>query len=265
MSIPVNAVKYVKKILKKDIYKKDGYNCISFENHSIPVYYLSEIFGENNCICTNDNYLTVIIIENQNKQAGFIVDGLLGNHEVFNKKPMLPILKIKNISGYTTLSTGEICLIINPFELIRNTVFSDYNSIFEIQNISVEDKKMNLKDKKIVILNNNDNELNFIKNDLSEISNNLINFNNIHSAYDYIQKNDIDIIICSITSISEEVIRLIRYIKSDENYCGIKLVLLSNLTEYELNKKLGECKYNLYYKISNYNKENFINKLAMID
>ena len=33
----------------------------------------------------------------------------------------------------------------------------------------------------------------------------------------------------------------------------------------ELKETLRECKYNLYYKIPDYNKEDFINKLAMTD
>ncbi len=263
-AIPVGAIKYIKQITKNDIFKKNGINSILFEEHSIPIYYLSEILGEENYIYTENNLFTVIIIENQERQAAYIVDKLIGDQEIFNKKLVPPILKIKNISGFTTLSSGEICLIINPFELIRNTVLADYNSLFEIKNISIEDKKLNLKDKKALILSDANNNLTFIKNDLTDTFDYIIEFNNINSTYDYIQKNDTDIIICCVTDVSEEVIRLIRYLKSDENYYNVKLVILSDITEYELNEKLRECKYNLYYKLTSYNKEEFINKLSMI-
>ena len=233
--------------------------------HSVPVYYLSEILSEDKFIYTNSNFFTVIIIENQDRQAAYIVDKLIGDQEIFNKKLVPPILKIKNISGFTTLSTGEICLIINPLELVRNTVIDNYNSLFEIKNISIEDKKLNLKNKKVIILNDGNNNLNFIKNDLSDFFDYLVEFNNINSSYDYIQKNETDIIICCITNISEEILRFIRYLRSDENYYGIKLIIFSNITEYELKETLRECKYNLYYKIPDYNKEDFINKLAMTD
>ena len=189
---------------------------------------------------------------------------MIGTQEIFNKKLVPPILKIKNISGFTTLSTGEICLIINPYELIRNTVIADYNSLFQIKNISMENKKEDLKNKKILILNDSENNLSYIKNDISPIVNYVFEFNNINSAYDFIQKNDINIVICYIDLFSEEIIKLIRYLKSDENYSDIKLIVLSNNTEYELSQQLKELKYNLYYKIENYDKDDFINKLAMI-
>ena len=118
-AIPVNSIKFVKQITKDELIKRNGIDCIIFEEHSIPVYSLSSILGENETD-TENKTLTVIIVENQENQTAFIVDKLLGDAEVFHKKLVPPIMRIKNISGFTTLSTGEICLIINPYELIRN-------------------------------------------------------------------------------------------------------------------------------------------------
>ncbi|HIS88994.1 TPA: chemotaxis protein CheW [Candidatus Avigastranaerophilus faecigallinarum] len=137
-AIPVNSIKFVKKISKEEIFMRNGMNCIIYEDHSIPVYYLSEVFGEINNL-DKETQLTVIIIENQEKQAAYVIDKLLGDHEVFQKKLIPPILRIRNISGFTTLSTGEICLIINPFELIRNTVSSLHISSSAIKQIPIEE------------------------------------------------------------------------------------------------------------------------------
>ena len=115
----------MKNVKREDFFKQSGQYCIIHDEHSIPVYSLSEIMGETETNIDNKVF-TVIIIENQEKQVAFVVDKLLGDQEVFQKKLIPPILKIKNISGFTTLSTGEICLIINPFELIRNTVYNIY-------------------------------------------------------------------------------------------------------------------------------------------
>ena len=137
-AIPVNSIKFVKKISKEEIFMRNGINCIIYEDHSIPVYYLSEVFGESDNLYKETQH-TVIIIENQEKQAAYVIDKLLGDHEVFQKKLIPPILRIRNISGFTTLSTGEICLIINPFELIRNTVTELHINPAIIKQISKED------------------------------------------------------------------------------------------------------------------------------
>ncbi len=121
-AIPVNSIKFVKKIRKDEIFRKNGENCIIFNEHSIPVFYLSEVLGEDNKNIAGEKQYTVIILETQDREAAFVVDKLLGDQEVFQKKLIPPILKIRNISGFTTLSTGEICLLINPYELIRNAI-----------------------------------------------------------------------------------------------------------------------------------------------
>ena len=124
-AIPVSSVKFVKQVKREEFFKQNGQYCIIYDEHSIPVYSLSEVLGETEANIDNKIF-TVIIIQNQEKQVAFVVDKLLGDQEVFQKKLIPPILKIRNISGFTTLSTGEICLIINPFELIRNTVHNIY-------------------------------------------------------------------------------------------------------------------------------------------
>ena len=124
-AIPVSSVKFVKQVKREEFFKQNGQYCIIYDEHSIPVYSLSEVLGETEANISNKIF-TVIIIQNQEKQVAFVVDKLLGDQEVFQKKLIPPILKIRNISGFTTLSTGEICLIINPFELIRNTVHNIY-------------------------------------------------------------------------------------------------------------------------------------------
>ena len=138
-AIPVNSIKFVKKISKEEIFMRNGINCIIYEEHSIPVYSLSSVLGETDNT-DKDTLLTVIIIENQDKQAAYVIDKLLGDQEVFQKKLIPPILKIRNISGFTTLSTGEICLIINPYELIRNTVTGIHISSSVIKPLSVDEE-----------------------------------------------------------------------------------------------------------------------------
>ena len=118
-AIPVNTIKFVTQMTRDKIFERDGIKSVMFDGHSIPIYSLSELLGEKDGI-EKTNPLTVIIIESHEKQSAYIVDKLLGDQEVFQKKLVPPILKIKNISGFTILPTGEICLIINPYELVRN-------------------------------------------------------------------------------------------------------------------------------------------------
>ena len=87
-------------------------------------------------------------------------------------------------------------------------------------------------------------------------------FNNINSIYDYVLKNHVDFIICNIDNESEDIIRLIKYIKSDESFINIKWIIFSDLSEYEVSEKLQDYKYNLYSRFANYQKDEFVKRMA---
>ena len=259
-ALPISSIKYVLKIKKEEIFNKNGKDCILYEGLSVPVYSLSTVFGGSAEHFINNDVLTVVIIENQDRIAAFIADELLGDAEIFQKKLVAPILKIKNISGFTTLSTGEICLIINPYELIRNTVIEETISLLSLKNTALEDKLNELKNKKMVVFDKN-NRFDFILNDFRSMCNTINVFNNINSIYDYVLKNEIDFIICNIDSDSDDVVRLIKYIKSDESFMNIKWIIFSDLSEYEVSEKIKEYKYSLYLRFANYQKDEFIKQL----
>lgn len=260
-AIPISSVKFVKEIKKDEIYNKNGQACILFEEHSIPVYALNEVFNEDVTSYSQKDGITVIIVEAQEKQAAYIVEKLTGDQEVFQKKLVPPILQIKNISGFTTLSSGEICLIINPFELIRNTVLKDYTSFLSSKTPLAVIKEEKYHNKKIVILNNETDDLSRIKQDLENCCCNVSEFNNINSVYDFIIKNKADMLICKLNKDSNDVIRLIKYIRSDENYKEIKIIIFSDMLEYEVNELVKEYGYNYYEKQSLYKCDEFVNKI----
>ena len=165
-----------------------------------------------------------------------------------------------SISGFTTLSTGEVCLIINPYELIRNTILTNYLPSFDIKQISNKDEEISTE-KRFVIYG--DNNFEYIKKDIEEEYKNIIFFNNIYSVYDYIQKNETDIFICKFNNeeTDKELIKLIKYIKNDENVSKIQIVIFSDLTIIEVLNILEDIKPDLYIKINDYNKKTFLEKI----
>lgn len=220
-AIPVSFIKLVKHIRKDDIFDRNGQNFIIYDNHSIPLYFLSEIFGEKPIFNSNTEHLTVIIIENQEKQAAFVTEKLFGSQEVVHKKLMPPVIKIKNISGFTTLSTGELCLIINPYELIYNTVIRNYIPSIDFKYLTEVNESVS--NKKIVIY---EDEKEFIKKDLAEEFSNIVVFNNLYSVYDYIKRNETDLLICKLDKEDKDIQKLLYYIKSDENLSLIKVIIV---------------------------------------
>ncbi len=263
-AIPVTAIKYVKQIKVDEIYNKNGKDCIMFNDKSVPIFSLSRIFDEKIKPKSDDNIYKVIIIENQEDIAAFIIDELICEQEIFHKKFTAPIIKVRNISGYTTLSTGEICLIINPVELIKNTALNNYSNNIELKNILIAEKQDMFKNKKFVLLDDDKGKFEIVEKDLKSNDINLSIFNSVNSIYDYLCKNNADYLICKIDSPDDEVVRLIKYIKSDENLNDIKIIVFSDVPEYDLRQYLTDININSYQSFTRYGMNEFINVLHSV-
>ena len=260
-AIPVTAIKYVKQIKINEIFNKNGQNYIIFNDKSVPIFSLSRIFNEKAISDTSDNMFKIIIIENRENLSAYIIDDLICEQEIFHKKFTAPVISVKNISGYTTLSTGEICLIINPVELLKNTAQNNNTKNIELKNILIADKQDIYKDKKFVLLDDDSGRFEIIEKDLKSIEVDLSIFNSVNSIYDYLCKNNADYLICKIDSSDDEVIRLIKYMKSDENLNDIKIIVFSDIPEYDLKQNLTDININLCQSFSRYVINDFINTL----
>ncbi|MEM7065498.1 MAG: Hpt domain-containing protein [Cyanobacteria bacterium P01_B01_bin.77] len=61
-----------------------------------------------------------IVLKVGNDQAGFWVDRLLNNQEVIVKPTGSLLNRVRNVSGTTILGTGEVCMILNPSDLLKS-------------------------------------------------------------------------------------------------------------------------------------------------
>ena len=76
--------------------------------------------------------------------------------------------------------------------------------------------------------------------------------------------NKTDILICKINDKDDEVIRLAKYLRTDENLSNIKLVVLSEIPEYEIIRDEKDFGYTYYQKITEYSQESFVNVIMKI-
>ena len=73
-----------------------------------------------------------------------------------------------------------------------------------------------------------------------------------------------DILICRMIKGNEELLEFLRHIKNDENLNVMKIVIISELSIFELVDFLKDFKPDLYIKQAEYNKEDFIKSLNKI-
>lgn len=115
-AIPLSAIQTIEDIAKTDIKHVREKEVINLRGEVIPIIRLSEVLDIESTN-TSDN-LVVVIVKKGDKQAGLVVDELIGQLEIVIKSLGKYINNCKQISGATILGDGEVALILDANALL---------------------------------------------------------------------------------------------------------------------------------------------------
>ncbi|ABZ84583.1 chea signal transduction histidine kinase, putative [Heliomicrobium modesticaldum Ice1] len=120
--IPAEWVTNLIRISTSDIYKSGGAPAIRYEGQPISVaelWALLELDAPALRPAGEHRFCVVISTGEAADSLALIVDAFITEGQVI-VKPFCPLLKrVRNVLGATTLGTGEVCMVLNPHDLIR--------------------------------------------------------------------------------------------------------------------------------------------------
>ena len=123
-ALPVEAVRLTKLISQHDIFTLEGRDTIAIDNQPISLVSLadllelsSELSGQSVPV---NQQLSCIILKIGEEQLGLIVDALLDEQDVLLKPQSKLLKRVRNISGATILGTGDVCMVLNPQDLLAS-------------------------------------------------------------------------------------------------------------------------------------------------
>jgi len=142
-ALPVEAVQMAKFISQDEIFALEGRNTMIVEGQPISVAKLSDLLPVNAKIADqlqvnrnnlafelkdnrSDNNTMVekkspcIILQIGEERLGLLVDALIDEQDVVLKPQSKLLKRVRNISGATILGTGEVCMVLNPQDLIKS-------------------------------------------------------------------------------------------------------------------------------------------------
>ena len=120
-ALPLNSIVTVEEILPEDIRYVHTKEVINLRGSVIPLVRLNEVLDiepvEREDALLDDGEI-VVIVKRGDKQAGLVIDKLLGQQEIVIKSLGKYIHVPKMISGATILGNGEVALIIDSNTLV---------------------------------------------------------------------------------------------------------------------------------------------------
>ena len=111
-ALPLNTIREIIKIKPEDIKQVQKQEIILLRNTIVPIIRI----GERLDVPPSDKenkLLTVVVVKKGEKLSGFLVDNLIGQHEIVIKSLGKLLAGIKTIAGATILGDGNVALILD--------------------------------------------------------------------------------------------------------------------------------------------------------
>lgn len=122
--VPLNMVAECREFTPRDAELAEIRNCLNLRGVALPCIHLHDYFGRREPIARRRN---VVVVRAGQRQAGLIVDRLMGQFQTVIK-PLSPIFgTIPGVSGTTILGSGKVALILDIPGLIQHAAEREYH------------------------------------------------------------------------------------------------------------------------------------------
>ncbi len=116
--ISIDQVKTTTHIQSKGPQASKNQEFVSEDGQVVPLVTLAELLDVKEPF-SSDQYSLCVVVAVEGKSLGCLVDEILFEQEVKPQPQGLILKRVRNVSGSAILNTGEVCLILNPEDLIR--------------------------------------------------------------------------------------------------------------------------------------------------
>lgn len=245
-AIPIQVITTLILKNQNEIKTNNGIRSILFNGNIIPLYYLSDILEL--APAPRNEKETILIIEADDKTIGLVVDKLLGDQDILQKKLSPPLYKVKNISGITNLASGELCLILN----MQDIMHYDFNKAM----ISANNQELLTSDvlsyKRILIVDDSVTTRTMVKNILLNIGYMVDTVLDADEALVKLKLTHYDLIITDLTMPKIDGYEFIERLRNDEMYADIPIIVISSLPENQARKRLNKLSIAHYISKDNF-------------
>ncbi len=152
-AFPIELVQETLIVSRQDIFQIEGHSTLLRERGPVRVANLSDVLEmpdppNLNHVSSNPknepskDILFGILVMSGTETIGLFVDALLDEQEVVLKPFNGLIRRVRNVLASTTLNTGEICMVLNPHDLVKSLARKTSRGDIANLNTQVEPKKL---------------------------------------------------------------------------------------------------------------------------
>ncbi len=260
-ALETSNITQVKKLDVSKIFVKDGRKNTIIDGKTIPVFDLAVILDMPENELKENSSLTLFVLREEDKEVGFLVENILGEREILRKNLAAPLMQVKNLSGLTTLPSGEICLILNSRELI--------NIALNAKQLSLLPKYMtelfNPSEYNVLVVEDSHTTRTLQRNILLNGGYNVDTAQSGEIALSKVFKKHYDIVISDIEMPGMSGFELFENINKElENGKSIKKIIISFLDSDEVKNQARKAGIDAFMSKSTFSQEEFLNTIKKV-
>ncbi|MEH2317025.1 hybrid sensor histidine kinase/response regulator [Nostoc sp.] len=120
--IPVEFVQTACLIRSEEIFPLEGHDTVIRDSKPISIVQLADLLElpPMPSGLTQETALSCIILQVGQEQLGVVVDALVDEQDVVIKPQSQLLKRVRNVSGATILGTGDVCMVLNPQDLVKS-------------------------------------------------------------------------------------------------------------------------------------------------
>jgi two-component system chemotaxis sensor kinase CheA len=255
--IPTKNIVHALRISQRDIFKIEGNESIKIGNDPFPLVHLGDVLGLPRTIQPNTPlFIHVILVEALSKRIAFLVDEVLEEHEVLVKPfgPLLP--KLRNIIGAAIVGSGDVIPVLDPNNLLRNSISLGPKHGYATQEKRILAKK-NQK-KSILIVEDSITSRMLLKSILESAGYKVSVANDGMEGLTALKTEPFDLVLSDIEMPRMDGFTLTEQIRANPQLSRLPVILVTSLETKEYREKGASAGANAYITKSNFAQANFL-------
>lgn len=123
-ALPIEFVETTLLVEQNEIFTIEGRSTIALDGQAVSVVHLADLLEipslSSSVDKTNKQLLPCALLKIGDERFGLFVDNVLDTQDVVIKPQSKLLKRVRNVTGATILGTGEVCMILNPQDLLKS-------------------------------------------------------------------------------------------------------------------------------------------------
>ncbi|AOY82221.1 hybrid sensor histidine kinase/response regulator [Moorena producens JHB] len=267
--LPIEFVETTLLVSREQIFTIEGRETIALDGQAISVANLADLLELSNSIA----YTSIATVKQQksglgpcillkvaDEQFGLFIDDLLDTQEVVIKPQTQLLKRVRNVTGATILSTGEVCMILNPPDLL--TSLQSYQPTTSI--VSTKLREIVESTPVILLVDDSITVRTQEKRILERAGYEVVTAVDGLDGYNKLNTRHFDAVISDVEMPNLDGFSLTARIRQHQEYNELPIILVTSLASDEHKKKGVEAGANAYITKGNFNQDFLLETLQRL-